>query len=137
MHSLVRLLSNYDIIFNFVSVNQLNLDEDTLSFLSFKNIKYNTFTSINDIIMTTDILYMTRIQKERFNNKNLDMEYIENNLYLTQEMLTNAKNNMVIMHPLPRNEEINTNIDNDPRAAYFRQMENGLYVRMALIHLIL
>ena len=87
--------------------------------------------------MTTDILYMTRIQKERFNNEKLDMDYIENNLYLTQEMLTNAKNNMIIMHPLPRNKEINTNIDNDPRAAYFRQMENGLYVRMALIHLIL
>ena len=60
---------------------------------------------------------------------------IENNLYLTQELLTYAKHNMVIMHPFPRNNEINTNIDNDPRAAYFRQMENGLYVRMALIQL--
>jgi aspartate carbamoyltransferase catalytic subunit len=61
----------------------------------------------------------------------------ERNLHLTQEIMTNAKNNMIIMHPLPRNEEINTNIDNDPRAAYFRQMENGLYIRMALIELLI
>ena len=58
-------------------------------------------------------------------------------MYLTQETLTNAKNNLVIMHPLPRNDEINVNIDNDPRAAYFRQMENGLYVRMALLQLLI
>ena len=82
---------------------------------------------------------MTRIQKERLNGEDLesDKEFIENNLYLTQEIMTNAKKNMVIMHPLPRNNEINTNIDNDSRAAYFRQMENGLYVRMALIQLLL
>ena len=83
---------------------------------------------------------MTRIQKERgLNGEDLesDMEFIENNLYLTQEIMTNAKKNMVIIDPLPRNNEINTNIDNDSRAAYFRQMENGLYVRMALIQLLL
>ena len=76
---------------------------------------------------------MTRIQKERFSNNEIDYNFIENNLHLTQEILTNAKNNIIIMHPLPRNEELNVNIDNDPRAAYFRQMENGLYVRMALL----
>ena len=80
---------------------------------------------------------MTRIQKERLKGEHIDGKYIEKNLYLTQEILTNAKNNMVIMHPLPRNDEINVNIDNDPRAAYFRQMENGLYVRMALMQLLL
>ena len=134
VHSLVRLLSNYDIMFNFVSIDELSLDNDTLKFLDSNNIKYNKYTSINDIIETTDILYMTRIQKERLNNENIDENFIKNNLYLKQEMLTNAKNNMVIMHPLPRNDEININIDNDPRAAYFRQIENGLYIRMALLH---
>ena len=133
VHSLVKLLSIYDITFNFVSLDELELDESTISFLDSKKIKYNKYKSINDIIEQTDVLYMTRIQKERLRNENINYEFLENNLYLTQEMLTNAKNNIVIMHPLPRNEELNINIDNDPRAAYFRQMENGLYVRMALL----
>jgi carbamoyl-phosphate synthase / aspartate carbamoyltransferase len=137
VHSLVRLLSNYKITFNFVSINELSLDIDTNRFLEERNIKYNTYNSINEVIENTDVLYMTRIQKERLNGEVIDEEFIENNLYLTQETLTNAKNNLVIMHPLPRNNEINTNIDNDPRAAYFRQMENGLYVRMALLQLLI
>jgi len=137
VHSLVRLLSHYIITFNFVSVEELMMDQDTLDFLNERNIKYNTYTSINDVIETTDILYMTRIQQERLQGEEINNEYIENNLYLTQEILTNAKQNLVIMHPLPRNQEINTTIDNDPRAAYFRQMENGLYVRMALMLLLL
>ena len=58
-------------------------------------------------------------------------------MHLTQEIMTNAKNSMAILHPLPRNDEINPNIDNDIRAAYFRQMENGLYVRMALLSLLI
>jgi aspartate carbamoyltransferase len=136
VHSLVRLLSNYDIIFNFVSIKELELDNDTRHFLEERNIKYNNYNSINDIIDTTDVLYMTRIQKERLFKEILDDNILEKNLYLTQEILTNAKQNMVIMHPLPRNQEINNNIDNDPRAAYFRQMENGLYVRMALLQLL-
>jgi len=133
VHSLVKLLSNYDITFNFVSVDELSLDEGTIEFLGTRGIKYNQYKSINDVIGNTDVLYMTRIQKERLNNESIDNKFLENNLYLTQEMLTNAKNNIVIMHPLPRNEEIGVNIDNDPRAAYFRQMENGLYIRMALL----
>ena len=141
VHSLVRLLSNYDIKFNFVSIEQLSIDKDTINFLNKKNINYETYDSINDIIETTDVLYMTRIQKERFQQQpelnTIDFDYIERNLYLTQEIMTNAKQNMVIMHPLPRNEEIHNNIDNDPRATYFRQMENGLYVRMALIQMML
>ena len=79
------------------------------------------------------MFYMTRIQKERLKDEDIDYDLLKTNLYLTQEILTKAKNNIVIMHPLPRNEELNESIDNDPRAAYFRQMENGLYVRMALL----
>ena len=137
VHSLVRLLSNYNITFNFVSVNELSLDEGTISYLYHKNIPFKTYTSINDVIENTDVLYMTRIQKERLTGEKIDNNYIIDNLHLTQEILTNAKQNMIIMHPLPRNQEINVNIDNDPRAAYFRQMENGLYVRMALLQLLL
>ena len=137
VHSLVRLLSNYQISFNFVSVESLSLDENTKQYLENKKIKYNTYTCINDVIETTDVLYMTRIQKERFDVNSINFEFIEKNMYLTQEIMTNAKQNAVIMHPLPRNLEINPNIDNDPRAAYFRQMENGLYVRMALLQLLI
>ena len=133
VHSLVKLLSIYNITFNFVSIKELKLDDNTIKFLESKQIKYNVYNSINDIIDSTDILYMTRIQKERLVNEHIDYEFLKNNMYLTQEMLTNAKNNIVIMHPLPRNEELNYDIDNDPRAAYFRQMENGLYIRMALL----
>ena len=136
VHSLVRVLSNYKITFNFVSVDALSLDKKTKEFLEKENISYNIYSSIEDIIETTDILYMTRIQKERIVDERIDFEFIEKNLYLTQEILTNAKHNIVIMHPLPRNKEINENIDNDPRAAYFRQMENGLYVRMALLQML-
>mgnify|MGYP001298038639 CR=1 FL=1 len=137
IHSLVRLLCNYDITFNFISVPELSLDEETQKFLTTRNIKYHSFHSINDIIEQTDFLYMTRIQKERSCGEKIDLEFMENNLYLTPEILTNAKSNMVIMHPLPRNDEINSSIDNDPRAAYFRQMENGLYVRMAIIQMLI
>ena len=87
-----------------------------------------------DIIENTDILYMTRIQTERLHDEIIDIEYIENNLYLTQEVLTNAKNNIVIMHPLPRNQEISREVDSDPRAAYFRQMDYGLWLRMAILY---
>ena len=141
VHSLVRLLSNYHITFNFVSVPELRLDDGTRKFLEERNIEFREFDSINQVIHMTDVIYMTRIQKERFQddgeNNKLDIEFIEKNLYLNPEILTNAKDNMVIMHPLPRNEEIDVNIDLDPRAAYFRQMENGLYVRMALIQLLI
>ena len=133
VHSLVKLLSIYNITFNFVSIKELELDENTKMFLESKNIKYNVYGSIRDIIENTDILYMTRIQKERLADENIDYEYLSKNMYLTQDILTKAKNNIVIMHPLPRNEELNIDIDNDPRAAYFRQMENGLYIRMALL----
>lgn len=137
VHSLTRLLTNYDITFNFVSVEALTLDTDTIQYLNDKGVKYNVYNSINDVISKTDIIYMTRIQKERLNGEELDTDFVSKNLYLTQEILTRAKQNVVIMHPLPRNDEIDTSIDNDPRAAYFRQMENGLYVRMALIQLLI
>ena len=77
VHSLVRLLSNYNITFNFVSVKELSLDENTIQFLENKNIKYNTFNSINDVITTTDVLYMTRIQKERLLGESIDVNYVK------------------------------------------------------------
>ena len=137
VHSLIRLLSNYNVIFNFVSINQLSLDDDTINFLKNHDVEYSLHNSIDDIIRKTDVLYMTRIQKERLQGESLDESFIRKNLYLTKEILNNAKKNMIVMHPLPRNDEINVNVDDDPRAAYFQQMENGLYVRMAIIQLLM
>ena len=91
VHSLVKLLSIYNITFNFVSIKQLTLDENTIEFLNSKNIKYNCFNSINDVIENTDVLYMTRIQKERLTDEDIDYEYLKNNLYLTQEMMIKPK----------------------------------------------
>ena len=102
VHSLVKLLSIYKVTFNFVSVKELSIDENTKTYLENHNIKYNEYNSINEIIETTDVLYMTRVQKERLVEENIDYNYIENNLHLTQEIMTNAKKNMVIVHPLPR-----------------------------------
>lgn len=139
VHSLVRLLSNYEVKFNFVRAKGLHLDDDTLEFLEDNHMEFKNYSKLGDIIENTDILYMTRIQKERVDIKKESMydKFIKDKIYLSQEKLTNAKQNMVIMHPLPRNNEIPVDIDNDPRAAYFRQMENGLYVRMALIQLLI
>ena len=81
----------------------------------------------------SDVVYMTRVQKERFDLSNpLDMESINRNT-ITTKLMTQAKKKMIVMHPLPRCEEISTCFDSDPRAAYFRQAEYGLYVRMALL----
>ena len=121
----------------FIAPDALQMPKVYIEELKEKGIKIVMAKKIEDVSKELDILYMTRIQKERLNGEEIDEEFITKNLHLTQEILTNAKNNMVIMHPLPRNNEINTNIDNDPRAAYFRQMENGLYVRMALLQLLI
>ncbi|MCG2757262.1 MAG: aspartate carbamoyltransferase, partial [Desulfobacteraceae bacterium] len=92
--------------------------------------------AIEDVIETVDVLYVTRVQKERFS----DLTQYENvrNLYeVTTDLMSRAKPEMILMHPLPRVGEIHYDVDADPRAAYFRQMENGMYVRMALLAAVL
>ena len=84
----------------------------------------------------TDVLYMTRIQKERFATPEM-YEQVKGSYKLTPHVLRNAKRKMIIMHPLPRVDEISTEVDSDPRAAYFRQAEYGMYVRMALLAIVL
>jgi aspartate carbamoyltransferase catalytic subunit len=88
------------------------------------------------VLSTTDVLYVTRVQKERFENPS-DYESVKNAYTITPETMAHAKEQMVLMHPLPRVTEIAIEVDDDPRAAYFRQMEYGLYVRMALLAMVL
>lgn len=135
VHSLIKLLALYNVRINYVSPEQLKLPNE----LILDAIEQN-FYNLNDIeivLQKTDILYVTRIQKERFSSSDQYNDVIKTGKYkLTPQLLTNAKSDIVIMHPLPRVDEISYEVDDDPRAAYFRQMENGLYIRMALLNYI-
>jgi aspartate carbamoyltransferase catalytic subunit len=91
---------------------------------------------LEPVISKTDVLYVTRVQKERFDDLQ-DYEEVKDAFVITPETLESAKERMIIMHPLPRVTEISMEVDDDPRAAYFRQMEYGLYVRMALLAMVL
>lgn len=84
----------------------------------------------------TDVLYMTRIQKERFENED-EYNRVKGHFVVTPHLMTMAKRRMIVMHPLPRVDEISKEFDSDPRAAYFRQAENGMYIRMALLAMVL
>jgi carbamoyl-phosphate synthase/aspartate carbamoyltransferase/dihydroorotase len=99
-------------------------------------IEQSEHTSLTEVLPETDVLYVTRVQKERFENE-ADYESVKGAYVITPEIMQQAKENMIVMHPLPRVGEISMEFDDDPRAAYFRQMEYGLYVRMALLAMVL
>jgi carbamoyl-phosphate synthase/aspartate carbamoyltransferase/dihydroorotase len=139
VHSLAKLLSLYRVELYYVSPEGLDIPEDVLAWVSSKNIKQSVHRNLDEIISEIDILYVTRIQKERMASDEYQKLVDEgiSKYHVTPKSLTNAKDNLVIMHPLPRVDEISAEIDNDPRATYFRQMENGMWVRMGLLDLIL
>jgi aspartate carbamoyltransferase catalytic subunit len=91
---------------------------------------------VRDVIAQADVLYVTRVQRERFADQ-AQYEAVKDYYVITPELMEKAKERMVIMHPLPRVNEISYALDSDPRAAYFRQMENGMYIRMALLAAVL
>ena len=141
VHSLAKLLSLYNVTLKYVALPGLEMPYEIMEYVANKNIEQSEYGSLDDIIEDIDVLYMTRVQKERFASSNdfdtTDMNKIFEEYKLSPKSLTKAKENLVIMHPLPRVDEISTEIDNDPRAAYFRQMKNGMYVRMALLDMLL
>jgi aspartate carbamoyltransferase catalytic subunit len=94
------------------------------------------FASLDQVLATSDVLYVTRVQKERFSDTD-QYESVKNAFIINPEVMQQAKDEMILMHPLPRVGEITMEVDDDPRAAYFRQMEYGLYVRMALLAMVL
>ncbi|MBR5505163.1 MAG: aspartate carbamoyltransferase [Clostridia bacterium] len=134
VHSLINAMIRYDNIkFVFISPPELKLpDYIKNDVLDKKQIPYEEFTSVEDAISKLDILYMTRVQKERFFNE-ADYERLKDSCILNCEKLKLAKDNMIILHPLPRVNEITTDVDDDPRACYFKQAMYGKYIRMALI----
>jgi len=101
-----------------------------------KGIKVRETNKVSDVIENADVLYVTRIQKERFTDL-AQYEEVKNYFEITPEVMAQAKEKMVVMHPLPRVGEIHYKVDRDPRAAYFRQVQNGLYIRMALLAAVL
>ena len=134
VHSLIKAMSRYeDIKFILISTKELTIPEYIREeILSKNNIEFREIERLEDAISELDILYMTRIQKERFFNEE---EYLrlKDSYILDMEKMNMAKEDMIVMHPLPRVNEIDMEVDEDNRAAYFKQAEYGMYVRMALI----
>lgn len=133
VHSLINALVRYpNVHFVFISPPELKVPDCITDMLDEKGISYEECIRIEDAISRLDILYMTRIQKERFFNEE-DYVRLANFYILNEEKLSLAKPDCYVLHPLPRVNEISVDVDSDPRAAYFRQVQYGVYVRMALI----
>ena len=134
VHSLMAAMSRYDNVkFIFISPDERRLPEYLKEdILDPKNIEYVETTDLEDAMPQLDILYMTRVQRERFFNEQ-DYIRLKDSYILTPDKLADAKDSLSILHPLPRVNEISTAVDDDPRAKYFEQVRNGKFIRMALI----
>jgi aspartate carbamoyltransferase catalytic subunit len=133
VHSLLMAMSQFENpIFNFIAPEELAMPEEYKLFLKEKGIRYFEHTEINDNINHADIIYMTRVQKERFMDP-IEYEKVKNVYILRNNMLQNTKPNMRILHPLPRINEIHTDVDANEKAYYFTQALNGVFVRQAII----
>ena len=137
VHSLARLLSNFSgIKLNYVSPEILRMPREVMEEVSEKGIPQVEFNTLEQVLPETDVLYVTRVQKERFEDQAI-YESVKGAFVIDPEIMKAARQDMIVMHPLPRVGEISVDFDDDPRAAYFRQMEYGLYVRMALLAMVL
>lgn len=138
VHSLINALSRYDgIEYVFISPKELVIpDYVKANILDKNNIKYIETNKMDEYLPSLDILYMTRVQRERFFNE-ADYIRLKDSYILTIDKLAKAKKDLSIMHPLPRVNEISIKVDDDPRACYFKQVQNGKYIRMALILMLL
>ncbi len=131
-HSLLQAMSHFNPRFIFTSPEELRMPQEYKSFLDGKGIPYSETVSLEEYLNDCDILYMTRVQQERFSDP-MEYEKVKDIYRLTASMLGDVKQNMKILHPLPRVGEIDQDVDDTPYAYYFKQAENGLYVRMAII----
>lgn len=133
VHSLINALVRYDNInFVFISPEELMIPDYILEMLKERDIPFSEVRKLEEVMPTLDILYMTRVQKERFFNEE-DYVRLKDYYILDTEKMELAKKDMIVLHPLPRVNEISVDVDNDPRAVYFRQVQYGVYVRMALL----
>ncbi len=133
VHSLINALIRYpDIHFIFISPEELKVPDYITDMLTEKGVSFEEVIRLEDCMPRLDLLYMTRVQKERFFNEE-DYVRLKDFYILTREKLSAAREDMLILHPLPRVNEISVEVDDDPRAVYFKQAQYGVYVRMALI----
>lgn len=136
VHSLLQAMTHFSPTFTFTSPRELEMPKEYKLMLDKLSIPYKESQDLMENIEASDILYMTRVQQERFSDP-IEYERVKNIYKLDAGMLTNAKPNMKILHPLPRLNEINIDVDDTPYAYYFTQAENGVYVRMAIISYLL
>lgn len=136
VHSLLMAMSYFNPTFYFVAPEELKMPVEYKSILDEKGIAYEEHTDMNEVLKKVDILYMTRVQKERFADL-MEYERVKNTYVLNNAMLEGTKDNLKILHPLPRVNEISTDVDNNSKAYYFQQAKNGVYTRMAIIASIL
>ena len=132
VHSLIHALSNYNPVFHFVSHQILKLPQEYKIFLDDLNIKYYEYSNMKNVLSVADVIYMTRVQKERFSDL-IEYERTKDAYVLQKNMLTDVKPNLKIMHPLPRVNEISIDVDDTKQAYYFQQAKNGVYTRQAII----
>jgi aspartate carbamoyltransferase catalytic subunit len=132
VHSLLQAMSHFHPTFYFIAPKELQMPEEYKLQLQALNIPFYEQTELNEVINDADILYMTRVQRERFADP-LEYEKVKNVYVLHNAMLSGTKDNLRILHPLPRVNEINVDVDDNPKAYYFDQARNGVYARQAII----
>ena len=136
VHSLLQAMSHFNPDFTFTAPDELKMPQEYKDFLNSKGIPYTETRDLEGSLNDCDILYMTRVQQERFTDP-MEYEKVKNTYNLTASMLGSAKENMKILHPLPRITEIAQDVDDTKHAYYFKQAENGVYARMAIISYLL
>ncbi|MCX7954286.1 MAG: aspartate carbamoyltransferase [Bacteroidales bacterium] len=136
VHSLIQALSYFNPTFYLVSPEELKLPYEYKIFIEEKNIKYYESSDINEYLPVSDIVYVTRVQRERFSDP-MEYEKVKNAYIIKADMLKNTKKNMKILHPLPRVNEISVDVDETDKAYYFQQALYGVFTRMAIISIIL
>jgi len=136
VHSLARLLTLFDVKINYVSPEILRMPAEIMAEVADSDTPQAEYRDLDPVLAESDVIYVTRVQKERFENPE-EYEQVKGAYVINREIMSKAKEEMIVMHPLPRVTEISMDVDDDPRAAYFRQMEYGLYTRMALLAMVL
>lgn len=132
VHSLIQALAHFGAKFTFVAPKELQLPNEYKEFLDKNKMEYVETYDMMEYINDVDIIYMTRVQKERFSDL-MEYERVKDEYILSASMIVNTKENMKILHPLPRVNEIDTDVDASPKAYYFQQTRNGIYTRMAIV----
>ena len=136
VHSLIMAMVHFNPTFHFISPNELQMPEEYKIFCRKNNIKFTESTELDGNFNNADILYMTRVQRERFQDP-MEYEKVKNVYTLQKSMLEDSKRNLRILHPLPRVGEIDVDVDSSEKAYYFQQAQNGLYIRQAILCMVL